>query len=245
MKTTKCDNCNIEINNRGLAQHRKACDGSGPAAKFVKLGVCPHCSIDLNTFELTNRANHVRWCIQNPKRESYAKSANCAQMHTVESVTQRTSGIKQAWADGKYDKVNHSHPGWKHTLETKQHLRAKALASPHRRLVRSIRDYTHKDGYTVKLDSSWEEALAIRLDSINVPWTRPAPINWVDKDNVLHNYFPDFYLPGYDVYLDPKNPYAIKAQQAKIDCLTAQIPNLLIIKSLDECKNFTPNQLPI
>jgi hypothetical protein len=28
---------NIKINNKGFAQHHKACDGTGPAAKFIKL----------------------------------------------------------------------------------------------------------------------------------------------------------------------------------------------------------------
>lgn len=98
MKTTKCTNCIIENNNMGLAQHRKACDGLVPAAKFVKLGVCPHCLHKLNTVELTNRANHVRWCIQHPKLESYAKFANCDQLHTIESAIRvtRSPGISLA-----------------------------------------------------------------------------------------------------------------------------------------------------
>lgn len=240
MKLTKCDNCNTEINNRGLAQHRKACNGTGPSIKFIKLKDCPYCNVDLNTFSIANRANHVRWCNQNPKRKMYAENAHGLQMQTSESIAKRTAGIKQAWADGKYAEVDHSHSGYKHTDATKQHLREKALASPHRRLVRSIREYIQKDGTIVKLDSSWEEALAIRLDSINVEWIRPRPIKWIDKKSITHNYFPDFYLPNYNVYLDPKNMYAIKAQQSKIDCLIEQIPNLIIIKSLEECNNFNP-----
>ena len=149
-------------------------------------------------------------------------------------------GIKKAHKDGKYDGVNHSFSGWKHTDETKQHLRERALASPHRRLVRSIREYTQKDGTIIKLDSSWEEALAIRLDELNITWERPDPIKWIDLNNVTHNYFPDFYLKDYNVYLDPKNPYAIKAQQNKLNCLTEQIKNLVIITSLEDCKNYKP-----
>lgn len=189
------------------------------------------------------RANHTRWCEKNPKRAEYVAKNNGSQLQTIASITKRTFGIKKAWADGKYDGVDHSNSGWFHTVETKKHLSEKALASPHRRLVRSIREYTQKDGTIVKLDSSWEEALAIRLDCIDVKWTRPAPIKWTDSCNVIHNYFPDFYLLDFDVYLDPKNPYAIKAQQLKIDCLTEQIKNLIIITTLDECKNFTPYHL--
>ena len=240
MKTTLCTTCNTDINNRGLANHLKACDGTGPSPKFVKLKYCSHCDIDLSSFTTANRANHVRWCDKNPKRSEYVSNSNCSQMNTPASINKRTAGIKQAWADGKYDDVNHSYPGWTHTEETKQQLREKALASPHRRLVRSIREYVQKDGTIVNLDSSWEEELAIRLDSINIDWIRPAPINWIDDDGIRHYYFPDFYLPGFDLYLDPKGPYAFKAQLSKINCLTKQIKNLIIITSLDDCRNFKP-----
>jgi hypothetical protein len=163
-------------------------------------------------------------------------------MHVPEIVSKRNKSIKQAWADGKYSGVNHSHPGWKHSEKTIEHLRQKALASPHRRLVRSIREYVKKDGTVVKLDSSWEVALAERLDQINVEWIRPDPIKWIDKLGVSHHYFPDFYLPVYDLYLDPKGPYAIKAQIDKIICLTKQVKNLIIITSLEKCKNYQPTR---
>jgi len=173
-------------------------------------------------------------------RSAYAATNDCSQMRTNKSVEKRTLGIIQAYADGKYVGVNRSYPGWTQSAETKQVLREKALASPHRRLLRSIRDYIKKDGTIVKLDSSWEEALAIRLDATDVAWDRPSPIKWIDERGASHNYFPDFYLPEYDVYLDPKNPYAIKSQLGKLSCLKDQLPNLIILTTLDECKNFTP-----
>jgi hypothetical protein len=129
----------------------------------------------------------------------------------------------------------------KHSQITKDLLREKALASPHRRLVRSIREYTKLDGTVVMLDSSWEEALAKRLDEIFVEWIRPEnPIRYVGKDKKEHNYFPDFYLPKYNVYLDPKNPMAIKAQKDKIEILEKKMNNLIIIKSLLECQTYEP-----
>lgn len=64
------------------------------------------------------------------------------------------------------------------------------------------------------MDSSWEERLAKYLDSQNIQWTRPAPIH-VTMDKV-RRYFPDFYLPKYDVYLDPKNKHAEKVQKEKL-----------------------------
>ena len=90
------------------------------------------------------------------------------------------------------------------------------------------------------LDSSWEEALAMRLDELDINWLRPDPMKWVDADGLDHNYFPDFYLPDFDIYLDPKNPQAFRVQKHKIDCLQEQIPNLVFLTSLADCKNYKP-----
>lgn len=175
--------------------------------------------------------------------DQYRLVADARQMQTTEVVEKRRIAIKKAHADGKYIESNlnrQGKPGPKHTAESKEKSRKSALASPHRRLVRSIREYTKKDGSIVRLDSLWEEILATRLDEINVSWVRPAPVRWVDDTGIYHNYFPDFYLNEYDVYLDPKNPYAIKSQKDKIRCLTTQLKNLIIITTSEDCKTFTP-----
>ncbi len=89
------------------------------------------------------------------------------------------------------------------------------------------------------LDSSWEEKLAKRLDELDIKWIRPTtPIKWVDKNGFERNYFPDFYLPDYDIFLDPKNPYAYKSQQEKLDVIIKMMPNLRILKTLKECTGF-------
>jgi hypothetical protein len=209
---------------------------------YKKLTNCKYCNISLDNMTTSIRANHSRWCTSNPKRVSYVNALETCREHIVnprnQFVKARDEGrpIPQGTMTGKPGSMT----GKKHSLETKQHLKEKALASPHRRLVRSIRQYTKTDGTIVSLDSSWEEVLAIRLDTIGVNWVRPNPIKWIDDNGVTHNYFPDFYLVDFDVYLDPKNPYAVKAQQSKIKCLTEQIKNLVILTGLDECKNFTP-----
>jgi len=87
-----------------------------------------------------------------------------------------------------------------------------------------------------KFDSSWEDAMAIRLDELNINWDRPKAIQY-ELDGKLRNYFPDFYLPDYDLYLDPKNPYCYEQQKAKLEIVSKMI-NLKIITSLIECKQF-------
>ena len=63
---------------------------------------------------------------------------------------------------------------------------------------------------------------------------------YVDKEGLTRNYFPDFYLPEYNVFLDPKNPQAFLVQKDKIDCLTKQYDNIIFLHSIDEIDNFAP-----
>ena len=200
--------------------------------------ICKHCKKEFEGLTTSAKANHSRWCLENPKRSTYG--GGCKQMHTKESVAKRTAGIKKAYADGKYDNViRKGNNGYKHTNQTKELLSQKGLASKHRRLVRSIRQYVRKDGTVVMLDSSWEEALAKRLDETGVDWIRPnEPIPYIGSDGKSHNYFPDFYLPEYDLYLDPKNPIAMRVQKDKLDCLKKIMHNLILIDSLHGCLNF-------
>jgi hypothetical protein len=214
---------------------------------YKKLSCCQHCQISFETLNTAERANHSRWCLKNPLRPEYVKKNNGAQLKTPKSIKKRAQGIKQAHAAGKYNGAAKKGVETKkkngilgHRPDTIELIRQKALASPHRRLVRSIREYVKKDGSIVKLDSAWEEELAKRLDEIDVKWIRPLPIKWTDCQGLQRNYFPDFYLPDHDLFLDPKNPYAIKAQINKIKHLTEQVKNLIILTSLDECKNFLP-----
>lgn len=88
------------------------------------------------------------------------------------------------------------------------------------------------------LDSSWEEALAKRLDSLSIDWIRPDPINWIDDEGKSHNYFPDFYLTQHEMYLDPKNDIVYNMSLKKTKKIREILPNLRILRSLEECEKF-------
>ena len=80
----------------------------------------------------------------------------------------------------------------------------------------------------------------MRLDELNIQWKRPStPIKWIDLAGKEHNYFPDFYLCDYDMFLDPKNPRAVAVQQGKLTIIQNQMPNLKILTTLKECKEFS------
>lgn len=206
---------------------------------YIKLICCKYCSLNFEEIAPAQRANHSRWCELNPKSKDYRDSLSKRSIthNTGLKRTEETKEkIKELHRQGRYSHINYSSffAGKRHSDETKELLRQKALASPHRRLKKKMIEYNG-----IMLDSTWELELAKRLDSINVEWIRPDPIVWVDEQGKSHHYFPDFYLPECNLFLDPKNPQAVRVQQKKLDILLQQYPNIKILYSLAECKEFS------
>jgi hypothetical protein len=200
----------------------------------MNIRICKHCK---NEFDILNHpngwmANHSRWCEKNPKRKDY--SVNLSKAREAKKNFKNQYSYGAVCSEETKQKLRNGFKGRKHSEETKQLMREKALASPHRRLRKGMVEYNG-----IMLDSSWELELAKRLDKLEIKWIRPEPILWIDEEGINHNYFGDFYLIEYNLYLDPKNPQAIKVQRKKLDCLLSQYSNIVIIESLDDCKNFT------
>jgi hypothetical protein len=94
------------------------------------------------------------------------------------------------------------------------------------------------------LDSNWELKLAKWLDNNNIEWIRPKCIPY-HLDGKNKNYFPDFYLPRYDLYIDPKNPYRMKIDLPKMQIIETIICIIygdldVIIKHLERLAGVEP-----
>lgn len=239
-----CVNCQSIVTTSNIGKHfkSKTCL-TGGITRNNSNGNCPYCDLDISSMNFSSKGNHVRWCLENPKREQYI-SDYITRMNNSPSVKEaRAAGISMAHTRGAYAgsakksvatrKLNGTN---KHTAESKLKISKAARASNHQRVCKSSHYYTDKLGRTFKFDSTWEDALADRLDFINVRWERPLPIPYIINGKE-HKYFPDFYLPDYDIYLDPKNSYCREKQKEKID-IVSSIINLKILHSVDECKNF-------
>lgn len=70
----------------------------------------------------------------------------------------------------------------------------------------------------VYMDSKWEVDIAKYLDSKNIKWERSRKhmFMWTDTTNIKRRYYPDFYLPEHNIYLDPKNNYKLEKDQYKL-----------------------------
>lgn len=208
---------------------------------------CEYCQLSFNTMNTSQKANHSRWCNLNPKSAEYKATNNGSQLQTKTVIIKRTISIKKAHTDGKYTgsqaksiATRRKNGAITHTSVTKLKMSVSALASNHQRVCRSTHQYIDKSGRVFKFDSKWEDAMANRLDELNVTWDRPKPIPYqLSTETKIRRYFADFYLPDYDLYLDPKNSYCEEQQKEKLSIVSKTI-NLIIIRSLAECKNYTP-----
>lgn len=217
----------------------------------MKKYLCKYCNIIITEFfDLNKIANHHRWCDKNPNRNLFLeKTKNLSFQRskiTKQSLEKMKEKIKKLHEQGKYKnsykkiiETKIKNGTINHREETKKLLSEKARKSNHRRLVKSARYYKTKEGVDILLDSSWEEILARKLDSMNIRWIRPKFIEYIDKNGEKRKYFPDFYLPEYDIYIDPKNRIAMEKQKDKIEILKNTIKNLLFLTSKGECENFS------
>lgn len=88
----------------------------------------------------------------------------------------------------------------------------------------------------VLLESSWEIKVAKELDKLDIFWIRPKPLKWIDSKNKEHLYYPDFYLPKQDIFLDPKNPYCMEKDKEKMKIVSAKYS--IIYGSLNKIIDF-------
>lgn len=97
----------------------------------------------------------------------------------------------------------------------------------------------------VILESSYEVRVATILDFLNIKWEKVRTgYKWNDNGKI-RRYVPDFYLPEYNLFLDPKNDYLIKQDKRKI--LSAmEINNIIVIVLSNEDINekFIKELLP-
>lgn len=121
-------------------------------------------------------------------------------------------------------------PGKKHTDESKDLLSRIACEriSKHSKYTRNVE---YKPG--VFLESSFEVRTAEILDNLGIEWERVRKGYVWDDNGQTRRYIPDFYLPGYDLFLDPKNDYLIKKDQRKIES-AMKLNNIRVVVLSDE-----------
>lgn len=76
----------------------------------------------------------------------------------------------------------------------------------------------------IRFDSNWEVQMVKFFEEYNIDYTIPTEsVPWIDSNGKAHKYFPDFYLPALDLYVDPKNPIVIIKQKEKLEAVSKSI----------------------
>lgn len=154
---------------------------------------------------------HEVRCRHNPNRIKVIRDGfnNKGKTAWNEGLTKQTSPqlaekslrYKANYKAGKYK--NYGHP---HSEEYKQHLSTIARDRQFGGFNMRKKGIIYND---IKLDSSYEVILAQSLDANNIKWSRCKRFPYKTPSGKLHYYTPDFYLPDFDIYLDPKNDFLI------------------------------------
>jgi hypothetical protein len=93
----------------------------------------------------------------------------------------------------------------------------------------------------VLLGSSYEEALVKDLDKNNIKWEKPSYFKWISPiDNKEHRYYPDIYLPDYNIYFDPKNDYLIENENPRFGM--SDLDKIKLVESQNNIKVFVLNK---
>jgi len=144
------------------------------------------------------------------------------------------NGTRKAWNFGLTDetdkrvkslndkvretKSKNDYSGWNHSDKTKETLSILACSrlAKHSKYSKNVE---YKPG--IILESSYEVSVAEILDELNIVWEKVRQ-GYVWNDNgKRRRYIPDFYIPKYNVFLDPKNDYLINKDKVKIESAMA------------------------
>lgn len=80
--------------------------------------------------------------------------------------------------------------------------------------------FKKNNGDVVYLQSSYEIKFAELLEEMNIQWSRPDPLLWVDDNGNDHRYYPDFKIG--DKFFDTKNDYLAVKDKDKIERVSQQ-----------------------
>lgn len=209
LKKTTCDKCNREIANNNFKRHYDSCDGfyfTGPNRKSK--AITPE---EISEIKRKNKEHLDK--VRPTYKDGQAPWNKGLTAENDDRVKKISEGIKNAYKEGR------ATPGGA-TLWSKEQYRAHALKNKlggyNRNAGRGKGEY-RKDSFGTKtyLQSSYESKCADILDDMGINWIRPKHLKYT-LNGTIKKYFPDFYLPDYDIYLDPKNDYLIKLDKEKI-----------------------------
>jgi hypothetical protein len=241
-----CINCKSEVTTNNINKHYDRCLEKGGKFGWNRLPDrqlfdCVHCGKVCKNKNSVN--NHERLCKSNPNRQNHPKgmsgktsSRKGKTAATDPSIAKAVSTLKNRIKSGEI--VPKKIP---HTEETKNLLSIKACE----RLQKNSK-YSKNTRYGDSiLESSYEVRTAKILDNLNIKWVK-VRTGYIWNDNgKIRRYVPDFYLPDYDVFLDPKNDYLIKIDKIKIEsAMELNSIRVIVLSNTQITETYIDNLFP-
>lgn len=134
---------------------------------------------------------------------------------------------KLSWTNGKQD------PSVYRTPEHRKIMSRFGGLKPNAGRCRHIK-YTRKDGRVVDLQGTWEHQFVQFLDQQNVKWERNRVGYKYNFDGKEREYFPDFFLPNLNLFIEVKG-YETEKDRSKWN----QFPFKLVVVKKQEIQDLT------
>ena len=208
---------------------------------------------------------------QFPIKEKYYCSRKCANTHetSIQHKNKTSNTMKRLWNEGKFGKrcipklydftcimcgnkfqrISDNWTSINHPPKTcsnecyRKRLSQSSRENPNCGGETNYKKYKYKG---IWMDSTWEKDLAEWMDSKNIIWERSKKLHqflWTDNYCKKRRYYPDFYLPKYNLYVDTKNPYLMKCDDEKIKSVIKENNIKLICGNIDFVKKELTNHI--
>lgn len=226
---TKCTYCNKEFS-CGIEQHEPKCFNNPKNIKYCKQ--CGKQIIYINS-DFCSRSCSA---IYSNKNRTYTKIATCSICNTVFNIGKNTLQIDYKCPKCYKKIANKKKPLYNCKCIICNNIfehRGKIIKTCSKECYRKLLSITStanancggetnykKYRYNgIYMDSTWELEIAKWLDIKNIEWKRTRKIMfwWTDENSKKRRYYPDFYLPKYNLYIDPKNKYLLEKDQYKLN----------------------------
>lgn len=192
------------------------------------------CKCNPNKIDITNSTNNIK---------NYIDGLKCG-IYTKTNTNQYTKAINLGLpaptvSDNTRIKLANIWKGKKHTDSSKtkvSHTMQRVVREhPESYSASNVNGRVKKVEYDGNIfDSSWEVLVAKYLDDNNIIWERPRVGFDYEYEGKMHVYYPDFYVPSIDKYIEVKG-----YKRANDDVKWAAVDNLIVImdKEIKEILN--------
>ena len=207
-----CEKCKKEISLGSKTRHDRSCDGIARSYK-TEHNTSLDCEFCARSFGTTSGcAVHMIQCESNPNRIFRKRNDSWNRGLTKETSESVMMYAKKLAGNTKIGQCKD--PSKEAVRREKLSLAAKASNfGGYRPNAGRSKKYSVYDsqGNRTTLQSSYEHDVFEILCELGIRWSRPKALKYGGR-----NYFADFYLEDYDVYLDPKNAYKALVDEEKI-----------------------------